>query len=148
MSPRPVDRVTQRLQRLDTHRLDGLQGHNGITPGMLTFDRVDIDAFEPGGQFAPFDTLPTWDYLALAKGFGAEGFKVSTRAGLEQLLPQLLQIKDRPALIQVVIPRQDLAPQIKRLAKPDGPSFVAEPLKILVSGEKNVPDFEPDPAPR
>lgn len=86
---------------------------------------VDIDAFEPGGQFAPFDTLPTWDYLALAKGFGAEGFKVSTRAGLEQLLPQLLQIKDRPALIQVVIPRQDLAPQIKRLAKPDGPSFVA-----------------------
>lgn len=86
---------------------------------------VDIDAFEPGGQFAPFDLLPTWDYLALAKGFGAEGFKVSTRSGLEQLLPQLLRLKDRPALIQVVIPQRDLAPQIKRLAKPDGPRFVA-----------------------
>ncbi|NBF11557.1 thiamine pyrophosphate-binding protein [Pseudomonas sp. Fl4BN1] len=86
---------------------------------------VDINAFEPGGQFAPFDLLPTWDYLALAKGFGAEGFKVSTRSGLEQLLPQLLLIKDRPALIQVVIPHQDLAPQIKRLAQPDGPLFVA-----------------------
>ncbi|MGC5702691.1 alpha-keto acid decarboxylase family protein [Pseudomonas sp. NFXW11] len=86
---------------------------------------VDITAFEPGGQFAPFDILPSWDYLALAKGFGAEGFKVSTRAGLEQLLPQFLGLKDRPALIQVVIPQRDLAPQIKRLAKPDGPQFVA-----------------------
>jgi indolepyruvate decarboxylase len=86
---------------------------------------VDISAFEPGGQFAPFDILPGWDYLALAKGFGAEGFKVSTRSGLEQLLPQLLKLKDRPALIQVVIPQQDLAPQIRRLAKPDGELFVA-----------------------
>lgn len=86
---------------------------------------VDISAFKPGGQFAPFDILPGWDYLALAKGFGAEGFKVSTRSGLEQLLPQLLALKDRPALIQVVIPQRDLAPQIKRLAQPDGEQFVA-----------------------
>ena len=86
---------------------------------------VDIKAFEPGGQFAPFDILPSWDYPALAKGFGAAGFKVSTRAELEHLLPQLLALKDQPALIEVVIPKQDLAPQIKRLAAPSNPLFVA-----------------------
>jgi TPP-dependent 2-oxoacid decarboxylase len=33
---------------------------------------VDINAFKPNGTFAPFDVLPTWDYLALAKSFGFE----------------------------------------------------------------------------
>src|SRR5207237_9446838 len=30
---------------------------------------VDIEAFTPTGQFAPFDELPPWDYAALAQAF-------------------------------------------------------------------------------
>src|SRR5205085_2055764 len=32
---------------------------------------VGPEAFKPGGEFAPFDVLEPWDYLALAQAFGA-----------------------------------------------------------------------------
>jgi indolepyruvate decarboxylase len=86
---------------------------------------VDIEAFDPGGEFAPFDVLPAWDYPALAQGFGAAGYRVSTLAELHELLPQLLELQGRPALVEVVIPQQTLAPQIRRLAKPGSALFVA-----------------------
>ncbi|BBP77470.1 pyruvate decarboxylase [Pseudomonas sp. Ost2] len=76
---------------------------------------VNIDAFKEDGEFAPFDILPTWDYLALAKGFGAEGHRISTQGELDELLPKLLDNR-KTVLVQVVIPQKDLAPQIARLA--------------------------------
>ena len=77
---------------------------------------VDGDAFKPEGQFAPFDTLPTLNYPALAEGYGAAGYRVETVDQLQALLPQLLALQDRPALIEVKIPEKDLAAQIARLA--------------------------------
>ena len=77
---------------------------------------VDINAFKPDGEFAPFDLLPAWDYPALAKGFGAKGYRVKTVGELEGVLTELQDVKDAPALVEVVIPQKDLAPQLARLA--------------------------------
>src|SRR5207244_3045849 len=79
---------------------------------------VDINAFKPGGQFAPFDVLPTWDYLALAKAFGAKGYRAKTVKDLRGVLTQVKELRTVPALVEVVIPEKDLAPQLKRLAEP------------------------------
>lgn len=77
---------------------------------------VNIDAFQPDGQFAPFDVLPTWDYPALAKAFGAKGYRVKTVGELAGVLDELQEVADAPALVEVVIPQKDLAPQLARLA--------------------------------
>jgi len=77
---------------------------------------VDINAFKPGGQFAPFDLLSTWDYLALAKAFGAKGWRVETVADLRRTLAEVDRLEGVPALVEVVIPQKDLAPQLERLA--------------------------------
>ena len=78
---------------------------------------VDINAFKPGPQhkFDSFDILPKWDYLALAKGFGAEGIRVETIAELEAALHRIKNIKDKPVLVEVVIPEKDLPGQMRRL---------------------------------
>jgi indolepyruvate decarboxylase len=78
---------------------------------------VDINAFTPNGAFAAFDVLPPWDYLALARGFGAQGYRVQTVEELRSTLNELKDVKDVPALVEVVIPQKDLAPQLERLAK-------------------------------
>lgn len=75
---------------------------------------VDITAFQTG-KFDTFDYLPKWDYLALAKAYGAEGFRVETVTQLKNALPKIWQVKDRPALVEVVIPSTDLAGQMLRL---------------------------------
>ena len=79
---------------------------------------VDLAAFTPEGAFAPFDVLPDWDYCALAKAFGAKGYRVETRADLASVLDELKSLEGVPALVEVVIPEKDLAPQLYRLAKP------------------------------
>ena len=79
---------------------------------------VDIKAFTPEGEFAPFDVLPAWDYPALAKAFGAEGWRVETEAELAVALKAIRSLEGVPALIEVVIPQKDLAPQLARLAAP------------------------------
>lgn len=78
---------------------------------------VDMTAFEPGPQhkFDAFDILPKWDYLALAKAFGAEGFRVTTIKELDHVLHKLPSITDKPTLVEVVIPEKDLPGQMKRL---------------------------------
>ena len=78
---------------------------------------VDMNAFKPGPdhKFDAFDILPKWDYLALAKAYGAKGFRVQTIAELNGVLEELLQIKDQPTLVEVVIPEKDLPGQMKRL---------------------------------
>ncbi|HYJ78467.1 MAG TPA: thiamine pyrophosphate-binding protein [Longimicrobiaceae bacterium] len=78
---------------------------------------VDIKAFTPQGEFAPFDVLPQWDYRALAQAFGARGYRVETVAELRAVLAELKGVEGVPALVEVVIPQKDLAPQLKRLAE-------------------------------
>lgn len=82
---------------------------------------VDIEAFTPEVDFAPFDVLPTWDYLALAKAFGAAGFRVETTDELAGVLDEIKGLTGVPALIEVVVPEKDLAPQLARLAAPPPP---------------------------
>lgn len=80
---------------------------------------VDMTAFEPGPkhQFDAFDILPKWDYLALAKAFGAEGIRVETVDELKSALPRIAGIKNKPVLVEVVIPQKDLPGQMYRLGK-------------------------------
>jgi len=79
---------------------------------------VNLAAFEPGGEFAPYDELPTWDYAALATAFGARGVRLTTQAELLAFLDQLESPTDLPTLVEVVVPAHDLPPQLKRLAEP------------------------------
>jgi indolepyruvate decarboxylase len=79
---------------------------------------VNLEAFEPGGEFAPFDVLPSWDYLALAQAFGAKGMRVETEDALEAALAEIKDLTGTTVLVEVVISPNDLAPQLKRLAKP------------------------------
>jgi len=78
---------------------------------------VDMSAFKPGPKhkFDAFDILPKWDYLALAKAFGAEGIRVETVDELNAALPRIAKIKDKPVLVEVVIPQKDLPGQMYRL---------------------------------
>jgi indolepyruvate decarboxylase len=78
---------------------------------------VDMDSFKPGPQhkFDAFDILPKWDYLALAKAFGAEGHTVKTIKELDALLEKLKTKTNKPTLVQVVIPEKDLPGQMRRL---------------------------------
>jgi indolepyruvate decarboxylase len=83
---------------------------------------VDITAFTPQGAFAPFDVLPKWDYLALAKAFGAKGYRARTVKELRGVLAKVKGLEGVPALVEVVIPAKDLAPQLKRLAEDPPPA--------------------------
>jgi indolepyruvate decarboxylase len=84
---------------------------------------VDIKAFTPKGAFAPFDVLPAWDYQALAKAFGAKGYRARTVKELRGVLAKVRALENVPALVEVVIPEKDLAPQLKRLAEDPPPSL-------------------------
>jgi indolepyruvate decarboxylase len=78
---------------------------------------VDITAFEPGPQhkFDAFDILPKWDYCALAKAFGAKGYRVQTVSELKAVLQELKKPTTQPSLVEVVIPEKDLPDQMRRL---------------------------------
>lgn len=80
---------------------------------------VDLTAFEPGPEhkFDTFDILPKWDYLALAKAFGAKGFRVETVSELNAVLHELKYTTDQPSLVEVVIPEKDLPRQMLRLGE-------------------------------
>jgi len=80
---------------------------------------VDIKSFEPGPQhtFDAFDILPKWDYMALAKAYGAAGFRARTIHELTAVLDALKDLKNQPALVEIVIPEKDLAGQMKRLGE-------------------------------
>jgi indolepyruvate decarboxylase len=77
---------------------------------------VNLDAFKPDGAFAGFDVLPVWDYVSLARGFGATGRRADTVGALRGILAEVVNVTDGPVLVEVVIPEKDLAPQLERLA--------------------------------
>jgi indolepyruvate decarboxylase len=78
---------------------------------------VDMTSFEPGPThvFDAFDILPKWDYMALAKAFGAEGHRVETVKELETVLHTIKGTVGKPTLVEVVIPEKDLPGQMQRL---------------------------------
>jgi indolepyruvate decarboxylase len=90
-----------------------------ISNGVYAIEQVyvDMSSFEPGPQhkFDAFDILPKWDYLALAKAFGAEGHKVETIKELNAVLEKVKTTTGKPTLVQVVIPEKDLPGQMRRL---------------------------------
>ncbi|MCU1328640.1 MAG: indolepyruvate decarboxylase [Bryobacterales bacterium] len=90
-----------------------------ISNGVYAIEQVyvDITAFEAGPKhkFDAFDILPVWDYMALAQAYGAMGFRASTIEELAGILPTLKGLTDRPALVEIVIPKKDLPGQMKRL---------------------------------
>jgi indolepyruvate decarboxylase len=79
---------------------------------------VDITAFSEAGQYAPFDLLPSWDYQALAKAFGAKGYAVTTVGKLQDVLGELALPTGQPALVEVKLSLKDQPPQLRRLAEP------------------------------
>ncbi|WP_110972969.1 thiamine pyrophosphate-binding protein [Pseudomonas huaxiensis] len=110
--------VTQSLAALTRNKINALVFVMSNQVYAIEQAFVDIDAFDPDGQFAPFDILPSLNYPALAEGYGALGYRVGTVAELQALLPTLLALEDRPALVEVKISEKDLAIQIDRLARP------------------------------
>jgi indolepyruvate decarboxylase len=78
---------------------------------------VDMTSFEPGPShvFDAFDILPKWDYMALAKAFGAEGHRVKTVKELDAVLHTIKGTVGKPTLVEVVIPEKDLPGQMQRL---------------------------------
>lgn len=89
---------------------------------------VNIDSFNDGPNAPPFDTfdiLPKWDYLALAKAFGADGYRVETVSELKTVLSKFKKRAKKPALVEVVIPEKDLPRQMKRLGNEQFPGPIA-----------------------
>jgi len=90
-----------------------------ISNGVYAIEQVYVDmtSFEPGPEhkFDAFDILPKWDYLALAKAFGAHGYSVNTITQLNAVLEKIKNTAGKPTLVEVVIPKKDLPGQMKRL---------------------------------
>lgn len=110
--------VCQSLSTLARNQLDAVifVMSNGVYAIEQVY--VDIKSFDDGPDAPPFDTfdvLPTWDYLALAKAFGAEGYRVETVSALQSVLEKLKKRSKKPTLVEVVIPEKDLPNQMKRL---------------------------------
>ncbi len=76
---------------------------------------VDLASFTPKGKFDAFDILATWDYMALAKAFGADGYRATTVNELNTVLQKLKKRSKKPTLVEVVIPQKDLPDQMRRL---------------------------------
>jgi len=90
-----------------------------ISNGVYAIEQVyvDLSSFEAGPEhkFDTFDILPRWDYMALAKAFGAKGYCVNTIKELNAVLKELKKITTHPTLVEVVIPEKDLPQQMYRL---------------------------------
>ena len=92
-----------------------------ISNGVYAIEQVYVNlaSFEPGPEhkFDAFDILPKWDYMALAQAFGAAGFRARNIHELQGVLRSVKDLKDQPALVEIIIPEKDLAGQMKRLGE-------------------------------
>lgn len=111
--------VCQSLSTLARNRLNAVifVMSNGVYAIEQVY--VDVTAFEPGPghEFDAFDVLPRWDYLALARAFGAKGYRARTVTELNRVLKELKKPTDRPSLVEIVIPEKDLPAQMRRLGE-------------------------------
>jgi indolepyruvate decarboxylase len=109
--------ICQELSSLASERVNAVVFVIGNDVYAIEQAFVDITAFQTG-DFAPFDVIPPWDYLALAAAFGAKGYRATTVGELNGVLAEVAGLRDVPALVEVIVPKTDLAPQLKRLAAP------------------------------
>lgn len=78
---------------------------------------VDVCAFTPNGHFAPFDQLATWQYQDIAKAYGMKGYKAKTGQELWDVLHEIDKHCTEPALVEICIPKHDLAPAMAGLVE-------------------------------
>ena len=115
--------ICQAVSTLAKYKLDAVifVMNNGVYAIEQVF--VDLDAFKRGRQykFDEFDILGKWDYMALAKAYGAEGYQVKDIRGLKRTLKKISVRKPKrqrkPILVEVQIPEKDLASQMARLGE-------------------------------
>jgi indolepyruvate decarboxylase len=116
--------VCQSLSTLARNNLDAVVFV--MSNGVYAIEQVYVDmkSFDPGPQnkFDAFDILPPWDYMALAKAYGADGYRVTTVSELNTVLSKLKKRSKKPTLVEVVIPQKDLAGQMKRLGNEQFPN--------------------------
>ncbi len=75
---------------------------------------VDLGPFStPPTDFRPYNVLPRWDYVKLAKSMGAVGIHARTVAGLRNALERAKGRKDDLTVIAVTIPKHDLPDAIR-----------------------------------
>jgi indolepyruvate decarboxylase len=109
--------ICQELSSLASERVNGVVFVISNDVYAIEQAFVDITAFQTG-DFAPFDVLPPWDYLALATAFGAKGHRATTVGELRRVLAEVADLEGIPSLVEVMVPKTDLAPQLQRLAAP------------------------------
>ncbi|MGR5559565.1 alpha-keto acid decarboxylase family protein [Vibrio fortis] len=78
---------------------------------------VDICAFTPAADFAPFDKLHHWNYEPLAKAYGVNYRNVDKVSDLDGVFSTIKLNPTLPYLVEVKIAEKDLAPAIKDLAE-------------------------------
>ena len=112
--------ICQAVSTLAKYKLDSVifVMNNGVYAIEQVF--VNIDAFEKGSEnkFDEFDILGKWDYMALAKAYGAEGHRVNDVDSLHEVLmkisvraPEELR---KPILVELMIPEKNLPGQMAR----------------------------------
>ncbi|MEH6535621.1 MAG: thiamine pyrophosphate-binding protein [Psychroserpens sp.] len=109
--------IAQSLSTLVKYKLNSVifVMSNGVYAIEQVF--VDMDSFKAGPKhkFDGFDILPTWDYQALAKAFGAHSYKAETISELNDVLKNLKKKTNLPTLVEIVIPKKDLPQQMERI---------------------------------
>jgi len=113
--------ICQALSTCAKYNLDAIifVMNNGVYAIEQVF--VDLDAFEagPDHKFDEFDILGKWDYMALAKAYGAIGHQVHDVDGLHRVLAETAirapKESRKPILIELNIPKKNLASQMGRL---------------------------------
>ncbi|WP_046007320.1 alpha-keto acid decarboxylase family protein [Pseudoalteromonas rubra] len=78
---------------------------------------VDICAFTPAADFAPFDKLHHWNYASLASAYRVNYLKVEKVSDLDEVFSAIKQHPASPYLVEVKIAEKDLAPAIQDLAE-------------------------------
>lgn len=101
---------------------------------------VDINAFKPGHEFDDFDKLPSWDYEALARAFRVRGYRAETVEELQKMLPEIMASTDVPCLVEIVIPQQDLAPQLARLAGAPAATESRQQHRLALAASRPAPE--------
>ncbi|WP_233280251.1 thiamine pyrophosphate-dependent enzyme [Rheinheimera mangrovi] len=109
--------IGQSLSTISHHQLNSVVFVRSNKVCAIEQSFVDICTFAKGDQLAPFDLRLSLDYLSLAKAFAVEEYKVQTGAELQQALNKIMANKETPALEEIIIPSQNLAPAMAGLVK-------------------------------
>jgi indolepyruvate decarboxylase len=62
----------------------------------------------PKDEIPDYNRLQNWDYVKLAESFGCKGYLAKTVGELDHAVREAWKLKDKPAIVAVVIPSTDL----------------------------------------